>query len=224
MSMPHPHWTQDAAGLDTLEAQARRTLGGLRPALLPAGHVLFRPGEAVRGFVVMLSGRAEVYLTGPTGRELLLYAVEPGQSCVQSTLGLLGGEDYSAEGVLACDSRVVLIPRDTFLSLIDASPGFRAHVFRALAGRMQMMMQLLERVAFRRVEARLAAALLASAEDGEIRMTHQALASRVGTAREVVSRRLEAFARKGWVESRRGRIRLTDRAALREIAALDATA
>ena len=66
MAGPQQHWTDEAAGLDTLEAQARRTLGGLRPALLPAGHVLFRPGEAVRGFVVMLSGRAEVYLSGPT--------------------------------------------------------------------------------------------------------------------------------------------------------------
>jgi len=222
MTGPRQRWTEEAAGLDTLEEAARRTREGLHPSMLPAGHVLFHPGEAVRGFVVMLSGRAEVYLTGASGRELLLYAVEPGQSCVQSTLGLLGGEAYSAEGVLARDSRLVLIPRETFLALIEASPRFRAHVFRALAGRMQTMMQLLERVAFRRVEARLAAALLAAAEEGEIRTTHQVLASRVGTAREVVSRRLESFARKGWVESRRGRIRLIDAAALRALAAIDA--
>ena len=180
---------------------------------------MFRPGEAAKGFVLVLEGRIEVFLTSATGRDILLYAVEPGQSCVQSTLGLLGGEDYSGEAVVARDTRAVLIPKALFLSLMARSDAFRSLVFTAFAARMQGMMHLLERVAFGRIEARLAATLLSRAENGVIRATHQDLATAIGSAREVVSRRLEGFAAAGWIETGRGVVRLKNLAALRALAA-----
>lgn len=196
-------------------------LEALLPAGVPKGTLLFQPGEAAKGFVVVLKGRVEVFLTGPTGREILLYAVEPGQSCVQSTLGLLGGEDYTGEAITATDCDLVLIPRALFLALMDQAAPFRAFVFQAFAARMQGMMLLLERVAFQRVESRLAATLLALAEDGAVVATQADLAIRIGTAREVISRRLDSFVRRGWVETDRGRVRLTDAAALRRLAQSD---
>ena len=92
-------WRARATGLPALDGQAAAALDRLAPMEVPAGAVLFRPGETVKGFVIVLRGRVEVYLTGLSGREILLYEVTPGQSCVQSTLGLLGGEDYSGEAV-----------------------------------------------------------------------------------------------------------------------------
>lgn len=208
-------WTARAAELAAVGAAARATLERLAPQHLPAGAVLFRPGEAARGFVVVLSGRVEVHLTGPSGREILLYAVEPGQSCVQSTLALLGGEDYTGEALSATETEAVLIPRETFLRLVAEDAGFRGFVFSAFARRMQAMMLLLERVAFLRVEARLAAELLALAGVGAVvRATHAELAARIGSAREVVSRRLDALARSGVVTIARGQVTITDRAAL----------
>jgi CRP/FNR family transcriptional regulator len=212
-------WLETATGLGPLDPDARDRLARLAPVEVARGSVLFRPGEAARGFVIVLDGRIDVCLTGVTGREILLYAVEPGGSCVQTTLGLLGGEDYSGEAIAATDCRIVLVPRDAFLALMDRSAGFRAHVFTAFAERMQGMMHVLERVAFIRVEARLAEALLALAEEGLVRATHQDLAARIGSAREVVSRRLESFAREGWVATERGAVRILDPAALRRLAA-----
>lgn len=185
---------------------------------VPRGVALFHPGDSAEGFVVVLSGRIEVFLTGPTGREILLYSVEPGQSCVQTTLGLLGSEEYSGEAVTATPARIVMIPRALFLDLMDRSQPFRGFVFGAFARRMQDMMQLLEKVAFQRVEARLAAELLALSEGGEVRATHQDLATRIGSAREVISRRLDGFARRGWVATDRGCVRIADPAALRRLA------
>ncbi len=204
------------AGLDAL---ARDTLARLLPADVAKGVALFHPGDAAKGFVVVLSGRIEVYMTGPTGREILLYAVEPGQSCVQTTLGLLGGEDYSGEAIAATDCRLVLIPRTTFLTLMDGSAAFRHFVFAAFAQRMQGMMQVLERVAFTRVECRLAAELLRIAVGGEVHATQAELATRIGSAREVVTRRLDQFASRGWVTTERGRVSLTNVPALRRLAA-----
>jgi CRP/FNR family transcriptional regulator len=214
-------WTAEAPSLAGLDAPARARLDALSPMEAPRGAVLFRPGEAVKGYVVVLKGEVGVHLVGPTGREILLYAVTPGEACVQSTLGLLGGGDYTAEAVAETDTRLVLLPRPVFLGLIDASPGFRRAVFAALAARMQDMMQAVERVAFQPVDARLAAALLARADTGgEVRATQAELAVAIGSAREVVARKLEAWSRAGTVETGRGVVRLSDPSALRRIAGM----
>ncbi|MEZ5797300.1 MAG: Crp/Fnr family transcriptional regulator [Paracoccaceae bacterium] len=207
-----------AGGMD-LSDRARRALAALPPRDLPRGAVLFRAGDLAQGFVVVLSGRIEVFLTGPSGREILLYAVEPGQSCVQTTLGLMAGETYSGEAHVAEAAQVVLIPRGLFAELMDDEAGFRGFVLRAFAQRMADVTRLLEQVAFGRVEARLAATLLDLAEGGAVLATQGELAARIGSAREVVSRRLEAFHRQGWVETDRGQVRLIDVAALRRAAA-----
>jgi len=102
---------------------------------------------------------------------------------------------------------------------MDRSAPFRAFVFAAFAERLQSMMHLLERVAFQRIEGRLAAALLDLARDGAVMATHQDLAVRIGSAREVVSRRLDAFQRQGLVTTDRGLVRLDDMTALRRLAA-----
>lgn len=212
-------WIDQAPGLEALDAPARARLAPLQPMALPKGSALFHPGEAARGFAVVLSGRIEVFLIGPNGRDILLYAVEPGGTCVQTTLALLGGEDYTGEALAASDCELVLIPRETFLALMDASAPFRAYVFAAFAERMQGMMHLLERVAFQRVESRLARALLDRAEGGVVRATHHELATAIGSAREVVSRRLDGFARRGLVATERGTVTIRDAAALARLAA-----
>jgi CRP/FNR family transcriptional regulator len=209
------------AQLPDLAPDARAALATLRPVDLPRGHVIFRPGDPAQGFALILSGRVDVFLTGPTGREILLYAVEPGQSCIQTTLGLLGEEDYTAEAITASEVKAVLIPRTLFLNLMDSAPTFRAFVFRAFAQRMQNMMHVLEKVAFQRVESRLAQALLDLAAENVVTATHADLATRIGSAREVVSRRLDSFARRGWVETDRGTVRLIAPAALARLAATD---
>lgn len=214
------NWLARAPMLSALEPGAQTTLSRLIPTTLPAGATLFHPGEAVKGYAIVLSGRVDVSLTGSTGREILLYSVVPGQSCIQSTMGLLGGSDYTAEAITQGNTELVLLPRDIFLRLVDSSPGFRAIVFRAFADRMQNMMMLLEKVAFQRVECRLAERLLelANAAPGPVRITQADLATQVGTAREVISRRLESWSRQGWVKTGRGTVEILDPTALSEIA------
>lgn len=206
------------AGLPPLEPAAAALLQRQSTARFAAGTVMFRPGEAVTGFVLVLSGRVEVFLTGPSGREILLYAIEPGQSCVQSTLGLMGDEAYSGEAVTAHDSTVMMVPRAAFMQLMDDSDIFRRFVFSAFAQRLQSMMHLLERVAFERIETRLARCLLERAGNGVLNATHAEIAVMIGTAREVVSRRLDALARRGIVALERGVVRILDAETLAELA------
>lgn len=208
-------WTNQVGALSQ---EAARRLQALPEQSVPKGAVLFRAGDAAQGFVVVLQGRIEVHLTGPSGREILLYSVEPGQSCVQTTLGLMAGEPYSGEAFAATEAKVVMIPRPVFLQLMESEAAFRGFVLTALGRRMQDVTRLLEQVAFATIESRLAAALLDMAEADQVQATQAELAARIGSAREVVTRRLDAFQRAGWVETDRGTVRITDRLALEHAA------
>ncbi len=201
-----------------LAPESRAPLAALPRHDLARGTVLFRPGDAAQGFVVVLSGRVEVRLTAASGREVLLYAVEPGESCIQTTLGLMGDEAYSGEAVAATAAHLVLIPKALFLTLMDRDGAFRRFVLRAFGQRMAELTRVLEQVAFGRVEVRLAQALLDLAVGDLAEITQAELAARIGTAREVVTRRLEQFARHGWTRNERGHVRLTDLNALRALA------
>ncbi|MCY1668218.1 Crp/Fnr family transcriptional regulator [Rhizobium sp. SL86] len=213
-------WLRDAGFLAALEPEWRRELEGLKPVHVPARTTLFRPGDAAQSFVILLSGRIGVYLTGRNGRELLLYAVSPGETCVQTTLGVLGGAPYTGEAIAETDLVAVMVPPTVFERLMAGSSSFRQFVFRAFAARLGDLMFVLEQVAFVKVEQRLAHVLLDRADaSGEVSATHQDLAVAIGTAREVVSRRLEAIASKGWIANERGSIRILDRAALTKMAA-----
>ena len=213
-------WIDRSIGLSELDPQAKKQLDGLRVITLPSGKVLYRPGDEVSGFVLVISGRVDVYMTGPSGREILLYSVTPGETCVQTTLGLLGEEDYSAEAVAETDIEIVVIPKPMFLELIASSASFRTFVFHAFASRLQSIMHVLEQVAFVRIEERLAAILLERSDGaGLVRNTHQELATAIGSAREVVSRRLELFVKKGFVTLERGNIEITSRSGLMRLIA-----
>lgn len=210
-----PSWLNEAGlpiGMDEATLSALREL---KPQVIPSGGVLFRPGDEARGFVIVLSGRISVYLTGASGREILLYDVSNGESCVQTTLGLLGGEAYTGEAIAESDVRAVLVPRAMFLDLMNRSAWFRQVVFKSFGTRISDITRVLEQVAFVKVEQRLARQLLASAGPRDvIDQTHQDLAVAIGSAREVVSRRLEVFSKRGFVSLERGQIIILDRQGL----------
>ncbi|WRH61109.1 MAG: Crp/Fnr family transcriptional regulator [Fuscovulum sp.] len=204
--------------LGDLRAETRAELAGLQSRVLPRGLDLFSKGDRAQAFPMVLSGRIEVCLTGPSGREILLYAVEAGQSCIQTTLGLLGDEPYSGTAATVMETEVVRIPKPMFLRLMESDPAFRAFVLRCFGQRMADLTRLLESVAFGRIDERLAQVLLALAEDEVVRATQAEIAARIGSAREVVSRKLDAFAKAGWVVRDRGEVHLRDLTALRRAA------
>jgi CRP/FNR family transcriptional regulator len=201
-----------------LEPAALAELRRLKPVRFEKGAVIFRPGEDPPGFLLVGEGTIGVYLVGRGGREILLYAVAPGQTCVQTTLGLLGGQAYAGEAVAESDVVGFVVPRAGFQHLMEGSSSFRRFVFRALGARLNDVLHVLELVAFVTVEQRLAGILVERADaQGIVVVTHQDLATAIGSAREVVSRRLEALAQKGLIALDRGAVRLVDRAGLAQL-------
>lgn len=203
-------------GLPRLKDPASlRVLASARAVRLPRGAVVFRDGQRCDRYFLVLEGTVRVQKVSGNGREIVLYRVEAGDACVLTTSCLLAGEPYPAEGVTETPVRAVTIPAASFHEGLAHAPGFRRFVFSCYARRLTDLILLVETVAFGRVDARLARWLLDHAdESGMVHATHQALAAELGTAREVVSRRLKALERRGRVALGRGWIRITDHAGL----------
>lgn len=183
---------------------------------VPKGHQLFREGDACKGYVLVISGSVRVYKIDEEGHEILLYRVGEGQSCMLTTTCLLGLQDYPAEGVAESDIDLVVLSPKLFEQLLVSSNSFRRYAMAYIGERICDMMMLIEDVAFGRMDQRVARILLSRAEaEGDMLIcTHQELASELGTAREVVSRMLKSFERRGWIELSRGTIELKERSLL----------
>jgi CRP/FNR family transcriptional regulator len=209
-------WIDQFPGLSGLDGSIRATLmDRSRVIEVPAGTVIFGPGKAPENLLLLLSGVVRVQQVSESGREIVLYRVHALESCVLTTACLLAYEDYSAEGVVETDVSAVAIPRAVFEELIAGSAQFRRFVFTAYSKRITDLFVVIEEIAFRRVDLRLAQKLLQLADThDDIRLTHHQLATELGTAREVVSRQLQEFQRRGWVQVSRGRISVLDRSAL----------
>jgi CRP/FNR family transcriptional regulator, anaerobic regulatory protein len=212
-------WIDRFPSLESLPADIGAELvARSRTVSLPAGAHAFDPGQRAQNMLLLLSGSVRVQQISETGREVFLYRIGPGESCVLTTACMLADEDYSAEGIAETDVEAVTIPRPVFDELVGRSPLFRSFVFRAYSHRIADLFGLIDDIVFQRMDVRLAARLLEMESDGLILATHQAIAVELGTAREVVSRILGEFQRRAIVETARGEIRITNRAGLERLA------
>lgn len=198
---------------EPLRAEVARSVTVLR---LPAGSTLFREQDACGGFPMVLQGRVRISRLLADGRELVLYDVGPGESCVLSTSCLLGNARYNAHGACETEVELALLPRALFDRLVAEHPPFRAAVFNLFGERLVRLVELAEAVGFHRVEQRLAAALLGVGR--ELHTSHEKLAQRLGASRETVSRALKVFEGSGWIRLRRGTVEVLQSQALRAVA------
>lgn len=183
---------------------------------VPAGTVLFEPDQPCTGFPLVLEGAIRVTKRAPNGREILLYRVGPGESCLLSGGCLLGHSDYSASGIAESKVTILSIPPGLFDELMIREERFRRYVFGMYGSRLSEVMELVEEVAFRKLDARLAQLLIH--QGPVVHATHQKLADELGSVREIVSRLLGSFESRGWVRLERERITVLDPKALAALA------
>jgi len=217
----------DPAALRTLVLERFPSLAGLPPARLDAllqspvrrmraGSALFDADQPCGGFPLVLEGSVRVAKIAPNGREILLYRVDAGDSCILSGSCLLGHASYSASGVAETDVTVLVIPPALFNELMIQHAPFREYVFGLYGARLGEVMELIEEVAFRRLDTRLAQLLVHRGP--VVESTHQKLADELGSVREIVSRLLRSFEDRGWVELGRERVTVLDPKALAALA------
>ena len=203
---------------DLEEATWEEVVQGAQRLTLPAGTAVFGPGDPCHGLPMVLSGEIRVQMVGASGNEIVLYRIQGGELCPLSAACLLTGDSHQSEAVVEADSEVLLIPAALTERLMNDAAGFRRAVLASYGRRLRSLMLVIEEVAFRRLDQRLAERLLERQCDGQLAITHQALAVELGTAREVVSRLLKEFERRDMLGLERGRITIHKPAALVDMA------
>lgn len=198
--------------LSRLSNGGRRELGALAAKRVGPRRAVLRRGEPADGAYFVVGGALRVFYVSAAGREATLYHVESGGTCVLALTATLAGEPYPA-WVEAGPSgaEVVRVPSAMFHRLFDSEPPFREFVLRALSARIFELMCTLEETGSVMVERRVARYLLRRRQpDGNVRVSQVAIASELGTAREVVYRALRALSARRLIETSRMRIRIHD--------------
>lgn len=203
-------------------AQRLELLEVANPVEAEDGQPLLEAGYSCRDVMLVGRGRIRIYIAGESGREVTLYYVQPGESCpVNLSAAMMGTgafADARAKGELAA---LAISARD-FREVSRRNAALQDYVFSATVLRFGEIIALIREITTRRVDHRLAEYLLRKFEESEenppaAEVTQQNIALDLGTAREVVSRRLQELDNVGAVELRRGKIILQDRVALHRI-------
>lgn len=190
-------------------------------ARIPAGRDVFDQGDRVDAIPLLLTGTVRVYQVGETGREVTLYRFRPGESCVLTANAILTGQAFPAIAAVEEEAEAVMVPAATFREWVGQDPLWRGFFVDLVAQRLASVMAVVDEVAFKRLDVKVAALIARRAHDANpVRITHQEIASELGSAREAVSRVLEDLAARGLVRPGRGVVAVTDLAGLEALSGL----
>jgi len=205
-----PEWVSKFPLLNDVNDDAWvQTANSAKEVTLPAKYEVFHDGDPCENYIFVVDGATRVYKSFENGREMLLYRLQAGETCSLTTSILLAGGKYTANAMTEAETRAVIIPIHIFHDTFDKSKGFRDFVCSTFGGRIRDFILLLESIATRNVDVRLARYLLENQSNvNTVEASHKVLAFELGTAREVVSRHLKDFEANGWVSLSRKSIEL----------------
>lgn len=176
---------------------------------LPAGARLFQTGDDCTQFFYLIDGKIRVDLIAKGGRAIMLYRFGADEPCILTMSCLLSGDKYCAEAHTETEVKAYVVPLSSFEEQMNSSEDFRRLVFSSFSARLSSMMGKIEEIAAVSIDARLASRLLEMRSSHPmIHVTHEQLAVDLGTAREVVSRRLAQWEKNGLIKRARGSLRL----------------
>lgn len=178
---------------------------------IPAGQDVFLEGDRVDGIALLISGVVRVYKVGETGRAITLYRFGLGESCILSANAILSHKTFPAIATVEQDAEAVIITSDVFRDWVRRFDPWRDFLFNLLSQRLSTLMEVVEEVAFHRMDGRLGAFLISQSRiQNPIQITHAGIASELGSSREVISRLLEDLSDRGLIRSARGEIEVLD--------------
>lgn len=178
-----------------------------------------REGHILQHAMFIVKGTIRIYKISEQGREITLYRVQSGQSCVLMMASILGETEYEASASIESECEILLIPVGIFRIWMDNYKPVRQFIYKQFIQRINAVTNLLENIAFKPISYRLAHLLFnyVNEETATLMITHDQLAVELGTAREVISRTLKDFQNRGILSLSRGKISLVDRLALEKI-------
>ncbi|MCP5064371.1 MAG: Crp/Fnr family transcriptional regulator [Ignavibacteriae bacterium] len=179
-------------------------------ASLPKDTLIFDEGSTTNNLAVIISGKVRVYKLAESGREITIYRINKGESCILTISSILSNLTYPARAVVEEDVEALIVPSDIFKELVNKDEIWRNFTFGLMNTRFANVITVVEEVAFRRMDERILEFLVQkfNSNGNELNITHQEIAYELGTYREVVSRILKDFEKSGLIELSRNKINI----------------
>lgn len=195
-------------------------VAGVQERTFKKGERVHTNGDACAGVLLVERGRLRAYMMSDEGREVTLYFIDEGDACVSTASCVMRSLSFGVFIDADEDVRAYQIPASLFAKLVDKNIYVENFALNAAAERFSDVMYAIQQLLFVSFEKRLAMFLYDESirsDDGTVRLTHEQIARRLGSAREVVTRMLQQFVKEGFVSLNRGAIEVTDRRALRKV-------
>ena len=176
-----------------------------------AGSIILSENAAIRAIPIIIKGILKVMRTDEDGKEILLYYIKAGESCIMSFLGGLHNETSKVRAEVEEDAEILFLPVEKVTLFIKEHPQWLDYIFRLYHKRFEELLEVINAIAFKKVDERLLALLKKLTElthSRSISITHEQLANKLGTARVVVSRLLKQLEEEGAVQLGRNKITL----------------
>lgn len=176
-----------------------------------AGSVILNENAHIRSIPIVIRGTLKVIRTEEDGREILLYYIKAGESCIMSFLGGLHNEKSKVRAEVEEDAEILFLPMDKVSLFIREYPQWLDYIFRLYHKRFEELLEIINAIAFKKVDERLLALLYKKRDlirNNTVNITHEQLANELGTARVVVSRLLKQLEENGTVQLGRNKITL----------------
>ena len=185
---------------------------------LAAGQTICHQGDSCTQLALVTAGSARVYKLAESGREITLYRVDPGECCILTASCMLSQRAFPANATVETDLQAIVIPANRVTAWMSDSQVWQRFLWSLLATRLGDVIGLVEEVAFRRMDQRLADYLHTHADQrgATLNATHSKIAADLGTSREVVSRMLKDLEQRGLLKLSRGRVEILSPAQLGE--------
>jgi CRP/FNR family transcriptional regulator len=175
---------------------------------LPGKMLVKLEGDQCQDFVLMLSGEKRIFKMGGSAREITLYEIGPGDICVLNASCILSNTRLPANAATTRETEVLLLPAEHFLDMTARYEEMRSFVHSHINAGFASIMALISEVAFGKIDERLTDYLIEKSESGQLKKTHHQISKDLGTSREVISRLLKDFERKGLISLSRNFIKL----------------
>ncbi|MDO4707770.1 MAG: Crp/Fnr family transcriptional regulator [Porphyromonadaceae bacterium] len=179
--------------------------------IYPSGSCILNEHAHIRSIPIVIRGVMKVIRSEEDGREILLYYIEAGESCIMSVLGGLHNQRSKVRVEVEEEAEILFLPLERVSEFMREYPEWLSYIFRSYHKRFEELLKMINAIAFRRIDERLLDLLMKKqqlAQSSTLHITHEQLAVELGTARTVVSRLLKQLEEAGRLSLGRNRITL----------------
>lgn len=198
------------AFVNTFEFELQSQIDKLPKLEINKGEVILKEHTYIKQIPLVVAGNIKVRKTDESGKEIVLYHIEPGESCILSITSCLNNNQSNAEAITDEDTKIVIVPAVKVIEWMDEYKTWRKFVLKLYNSRLNELLSLVDSISFKQIDSRLYEKLkdLQTKQGNVISITHQSLANEIGTAREVISRVLKKLEKENFVSLDRGIIRI----------------